>query len=291
MSCPHCQFLIAYPVRQHALPGKCPRCGQLLENTEAIADEPVPDHLGISSYLYARQPVVEEDIPAMAQDAPPSSPPDSAPAVAHAAAPLAVAGATADADMFVDTAAAAVGATAGNSETDPLPATPRFAHPSTATTALPRGGRLQWLLVALLIGVLLLQIVLADRKRLAADPRWRPLVAGMCNLLGCTVPAWHEPEAFTMLSRDVRPVPDAPGLLQVHASFRNDAQWAQSWPILQLSLSDADGRTTGTRAFLPTEYLKGTAAHELLAPGQSAQVAFQVREPAATTVAFTFDFH
>ncbi len=26
MSCPHCQFLIAYPAQQRLLPGKCPRC-------------------------------------------------------------------------------------------------------------------------------------------------------------------------------------------------------------------------------------------------------------------------
>jgi hypothetical protein len=94
-----------------------------------------------------------------------------------------------------------------------------------------------------------------------------------------------------MISRDVRPVPGVPGALQVQASFRNDARWAQAWPSLRLSLSDADGRVIGTRVFVPRDYLEPAAdVAAVLEPGQSAQIAFRVREPAASTVAFTFEF-
>ena len=172
----------------------------------------------------------------------------------------------------------------------PLSATsaPSFMRTPQAAAPAPRW---QWGLVTGLVVLLSLQIALADRARLAADAGSRPWISGLCSVLRCSLPAWREPAAFSMISRDVRPVPGQPGALQVQASFRNDARWAQAWPSLRLSLSDADGRVIGTRVFAPHDYLDPTAdAASVLEPGQSAQIAFRVREPAASTVAFTFEF-
>ncbi|CAD7713419.1 hypothetical protein LMG31886_05950 [Xanthomonas hydrangeae] len=177
----------------------------------------------------------------------------------------------------------------------PLPATaqpaPAFARRSIARPRLRASGR-QWALLIGLVGLLALQIVIADRAHLAADARWRPLVGAACEVLRCTLPAWREPAALTLLNRDVRPLPANPDVLQIQASFRNDARWAQAWPWLQLSLSDADGRVIGTRVLAPQEYLgQRPGTQDTLAPGQAVQVAFRVREPAASTAAFSFDFH
>ena len=176
------------------------------------------------------------------------------------------------------------------SEPEPAPAAattastgPAFAAPTAAGR-----GRWRWPLIALLALLLGLQILLADRARLAADPGWRPVVENLCGALGCTLPAWHEPTAFLMLDRQIRPA-DTPGVLRVDATFRNDARWAQDWPALQLALSDADGRVLGSAVFTPEQYL-GAAPATRLAPGQSAQASFLVREPAPGTVAFSFEF-
>lgn len=171
-------------------------------------------------------------------------------------------------------------------------AAPSFIQPSAPRRPVLRAAPWQW--IALLgLGLLLaLQILVADRQRLGADARWRPWVAGVCQALRCSLPPWREPSAFTMLSREVRPLPGHAGTLQIQATFRNDARWAQAWPLLQLSLADADGRTIGSRVLRPEEYLGRTRPDAAtLAPGQSAQVAFRVREPAAGTAAFSFDFH
>ena len=152
-----------------------------------------------------------------------------------------------------------------------------------------------WPLLAALTLLLALQLLLADRARLAADARWRPLLQTLCGTLRCTLPTWHEPTAFTLLNREVRPLTGVPGVLQVQASFRNDARWAQAWPGLQLSLSDADGRLIGSRVVSPQDYLghpmpPSDAFAPALAPGQGAHITFRVREPAASTAAFEFDF-
>ncbi|WP_164274743.1 DUF3426 domain-containing protein [Stenotrophomonas sp. B1-1] len=149
--------------------------------------------------------------------------------------------------------------------------------------------RWHWALVAGLALLLVLQSVLADRARLAADAGHRPWISALCGVLRCSLPAWREPTAFTMTSREIRPLPGQAGVLQVQASIRNDARWAQAWPDLRLSLSDADGRLIGSGVFTPAQYL-GEAPAATLEPGQSARVAFRVQEPAASTVAFTFEF-
>ncbi|WP_315388049.1 DUF3426 domain-containing protein [uncultured Stenotrophomonas sp.] len=173
-------------------------------------------------------------------------------------------------------------------EAEAAPTAPSFMLAPEAPLPSPRW---QWGLVAGLVVVLALQIAVADRARLAADAGSRPWIAGLCSVLRCSLPAWREPTAFSMIGRDVRPVPGLAGALQVQASFRNDARWAQGWPSLRLSLSDADGRVIGTRVFAPYDYLDPSAdAAAVLEPGQSAQIAFRVREPAASTVAFTFEF-
>ena len=142
-------------------------------------------------------------------------------------------------------------------------------------------------ILALLLG---LQVLVADRARLAADASWRPMIVSLCNMLGCSVPAWHQPGAIAMLSRDVSPIAGSAGGLNVQATFRNDARWPQPWPILLISLSDADGRVLGSRAFTPREYLDAAATQNELAPGQSAQIALKLYEPNPDVVAFSFDF-
>ncbi|PPU02241.1 DUF3426 domain-containing protein [Xanthomonas arboricola] len=190
-------------------------------------------------------------------------------------------------DDDADTAGAAAPA-----QFQPLPAqaAPAFARHGLSRPRLRASGR-QWALLVGLVGLLALQIVIADRAQLAADARWRPLVSAACTVARCTLPAWREPGALSLLNREVRPLPGVPGVLQIQASFRNEARWAQAWPWLQLSLSDADGRVIGTRVLAPQEYLgQPPAAQDTLAPGQAVQVAFRVREPAASTAAFSFDF-
>lgn len=139
--------------------------------------------------------------------------------------------------------------------------------------------------------LLMLQIVLADWSKFAASPTWRPWLAQVCASLGCTLPPWHEPGAFVVLSREIQPHPSNAQALLVTASFRNDAPWRQDWPLLELALTDLDGSRIGLRRFYPPEYLGGTPSSDGLAPGQSATVALEILDPGNRAVAFEFDFH
>lgn len=144
--------------------------------------------------------------------------------------------------------------------------------------------------IVLLLILLAVQWLLADRARLAADAGWRPLLSTVCGALGCDLPPWREPAAFTLLQRDVRQHPSLPGVLRVTADFRNDARWSQPWPELQLTLSDVNGLPAGQRSFRATEYLGGTPEQAELSSGESVSIAMDVVEPAARIVAFDFKF-
>lgn len=183
---------------------------------------------------------------------------------------------------------------AGKSETAVAHArlAPSFVR-SRARAAAPAARR-HWSgpAVAIALGLLLaLQLLLAQRDELAADARWRPLVGALCGALPCTIPAWREPAALTMLNRNVLPVAERTGVLRVSASFRNDARWAQPWPVLEIALHDLDGQSLGMRRFTPTEYLGSPPAETAIAPGQSASATLEILDPGSRAVAFTFDFH
>lgn len=125
---------------------------------------------------------------------------------------------------------------------------PEFLKPAEPALR-PRRHWFVWLLVPALALVLLLQIGVADRERLAADPVWRPRIERLCSLLGCELPPWREPSAFHLSSREVRPHPTVAGALLISITFRNDARFAQPWPLLELSLANLEGQPLGLRRF------------------------------------------
>ena len=293
--CPHCQFLVACPPQRLAeVAGDCPRCGRPLAQESTTATDPVepPDSVPArSAYIHVAlvNAIVEGDAveptPVTESVSESESESELKPESESESEPKPEPELELEPEPPAQTAQdAAASGPMPVPVPEPAPAPTAFAARTRSTV----WARLRWPLIALLALLLGLQMLLADRARLAADPGWRPLLETLCGTLGCALPAWHEPVAFTMLDRQVRPTPHA-GTLRVDATFRNDARWAQDWPALQLALSDADGRVLGSHVFVPAHYL-GAAPTTVLSPGQSAQVSFLVQEPAPGTVAFSFQF-
>jgi hypothetical protein len=198
---------------------------------------------------------------------------------AHADADQGAAVAAESGDTVADT-------TGDHAAMPPARPAPRFAMRTTSHAGSARA----WGVVAVLAGALVMQLLLTQRARLAADARWRPAVLAACTVLRCQVPVWHDAAAFEMLERNVAATPGQPGVLTVSAHFRQQARWAQAWPVLQVQLLDADGRVLGVGRFDARQYLGRAPDTPLLAPGRDVQARLQVREPAGGAVAFQFDF-
>jgi hypothetical protein len=289
--CPHCGFLVALIVSRPGAAQRCPRCGQPLQLDDTIAEE--------GAGTGAADAVAEQAPPSPAPAADGAAVADSTHDVEQHGAPQADE-TNGLAATSPDTQGGAAGIAAAASAPSPVrgrrsararrgTSAPSFARRSISMFESGPRRRAIAVVVALL-ALLATQLLLSQRHALAADAGWRPTVAALCNVLGCQLRPWHEPQAFTMLARDVRPA-GQDGVLQVQASFRNDARWPQRWPHLLLRLNDRHGRTVGERLFTPDEYLgRRMSTPELLAPGQSASVRFAVREPAKGIVAFDFGF-
>ena len=325
INCKHCGTLVATDPVTDLPPERCPRCRGVLRAADAPAAPSVATLLKPAQAATAPAPPTT---PAPAPPAPPAAPAASPPPAtqspsateaprpepARAPAETAVA-ATPPAPAAASPApseAPAPDAPTSSPPSEPAPLVtvpdrrspnrlpgPGIARPSPSFVRRMRSGgagearrqrRLLIAGVAALSLLLVLQVLLADRARLARDPGWRPLLTTLCGALRCSLPPWREPAALTLLARDVRPDPAAPSQLLVSATFRNDARWAQGWPHLRLTLSDIDGRPVGSRTFAPEEYLDADARGAPLAAGQSAQVRLVLREPEGRAVSFAFDF-
>jgi hypothetical protein len=174
--------------------------------------------------------------------------------------------------------------------TPPKFTAPDFAAPKPAPGEPAWRRYRAWALLPALVLLLVLQVLVADRVRLAADPAWRPRIVALCGVLACSVPDWREPAAFHVTAREMRPHPNAVGALLLSATFRNDAAFDQPWPLLQVQLANPEGEPLGLRRFTPREYLGGDPSSARIAPGQSAAVSLAIMDPGKRAVSFDLAF-
>lgn len=291
INCPYCRALVATDPATDLPPTHCPDCMSLLRRDETVEDDAdAPASVNLGDLLEARIDETAHENPA------------ADPVTEFTITDEITTGMTSAEDALADTsdndgehsADVAIVAPAMTTATSDTPtklglrAAPSFARGATMST-VPR-DRWAPAVAAALALLLALQLLLADRVRLAADAQWRPLLNAVCSVLFCDLPPWREPAAFTLLQRDVRQHPSIPGALRVSATFRNDARWPQPWPQLQLTLSDANSRPAGERNFGANDYLGGPPSQPELASGESAAVAMDIFEPAAQIVAYDFKF-
>ncbi|HEV2540026.1 MAG TPA: zinc-ribbon and DUF3426 domain-containing protein [Frateuria sp.] len=168
--------------------------------------------------------------------------------------------------------------------------TPHFVHDRRAPRR--RARRWPWIVTCLLLALLLAaQVAWAKRAELVADPTLGAWLRQACAALGCELPLVRDVRQLRVVARDVQAHPSVPGALMVSATIRNDAPFAQPFPVVTLTLSDADGHRLAMRRLRPSEYLDDAAAIRAgLAPGASAALLIEVADPGARAVAFEFGF-
>jgi len=167
--------------------------------------------------------------------------------------------------------------------------TPAFAR---TRRARPAARNWPWALGVLGLSLsLLAQIGYAERAMVLDDARLRPALDGVCAALGCRLPLRHDPAKLELLSRDIRPHPSVPNALIVSATLRNDADFAQAFPDVEITLSDLDENRIAMRRFRPQEYIADSRnLASGLAPGATAALVFEVADPGKNAVAFEFKF-
>lgn len=170
----------------------------------------------------------------------------------------------------------------------PAGPSPRPAIPLRANTPVglpPAGPSLGRVLAnALVVGALLTvlagQLLYFYRAPLADYPLARPWLERGCALIGCTLPAWRELDAWALEDARMLTHPDHPGALLASVVMVNRAAFAQPAPVLVLRLRDGTGKRVGARAFQPAEYLPPAQAYRPVAPGQALPVSLALADVA-----------
>lgn len=153
---------------------------------------------------------------------------------------------------------------------DPGPPTIFDLHVEESRSTL----RWPWVLGSLLAVVVLVgQLLLHYRTEIIArQPDTRPLFLAACDALGCEIALPRDINLISIDSSDLSPNAAQPGTLHLTATLRNRATVAQTWPHLEVTLTNAQERPLLRRALAPEEYLPPDVVPAEGFPARSEQV-------------------
>lgn len=115
---------------------------------------------------------------------------------------------------------------------------------------------------------LALQAIIHFRVELAViSPELRPTLETLCEVAGCTVGLPSTVELMTIEASDLQPVPDQKGALTLTATLRNRAPFAQTYPHLELTLTDSHNVALSRRVLGAKDYLPAGTVRDNIARG------------------------
>ena len=149
----------------------------------------------------------------------------------------------------------------------------------------------QWIAAAVIAGIaLLVQSVHYWRAELAAAPAFGQWLKPMYASMGSPLPENWDVSAYTVAKDTISDYPEVAGALLVNATVANEADRAQPYPLLKITLLDRWGEPIGERFFAPTEYLSDMRdASNLLEPRQAEQASVLIMDPGAGAVSYGID--
>lgn len=152
--------------------------------------------------------------------------------------------------------------------------------------------RWPWVVLCLfLAGLLAAQLAWAKRDALVRHPTTGTWLRNTCAALGCQLPLVSAPAQMHLIASNVQAHPSVANALMISANVRNDAAFAQPYPIISITLSNAQGQPVAMRRLRPQQYMDDEGAlRRGLAPGASTVLLLEVQDPSEQAVAFEFDF-
>jgi predicted Zn finger-like uncharacterized protein len=141
-----------------------------------------------------------------------------------------------------------------------------------------------WSLLAVVaLFALFAQLTYHFRTALAVMlPDARPYLAAACDAIGCEVRLPRRPELMGIEGPELQADGQRESVIILNAVLRNRAPFPQEYPALELTLTNATDQAVARRVLLPTDYLRGAGAAELLTQGMAAGGEAVLRVPLET---------
>lgn len=138
---------------------------------------------------------------------------------------------------------------------------------------------------------LLAQYLYFHGRELARRPALYPIAEQVCGLLGCRVDPPRDLAAIEVLTRNVYTHPNRPDALMITATLANRGEYPQPFPLMQVSLTDLQGKVVAMGQFEPRAYLPpGIDPSAMMLPNRPVNVGVEVADPGNTALAFEFEF-
>lgn len=144
--------------------------------------------------------------------------------------------------------------------------------------------------VGLIIGLLLFvgQIVYFEGYHFSQNPIFRPVLEKICGQLNCRLPAYKNPDEFTVLQSSFTASPDHTHLFR--AVISNQAAFTQSYPSIKLTLLDYTGKPFTHRVFTPQEYLpKDPITAPVMISDATTEISLNIAAPKTKVGGYTFE--
>ena len=117
----------------------------------------------------------------------------------------------------------------------------------------------------------------------------------LCQQVECEGFAMRDPSQIELVTRNVYSHPNEKNALMVNVTMKNNAQFAQPLPVMQINFSDVRGGTIAARRFLPTEYLPTSDKQDAeklytLQPDTNISFTLEIQDPGKQALTYEFTF-
>jgi predicted Zn finger-like uncharacterized protein len=141
-------------------------------------------------------------------------------------------------------------------ETRVSPDSPKYGPPPKPRRAWP------WVLASLLLlAALTGQVIYFLRDSIAANyPPTRAMLEQACRQLNCRISLPQNPDLLSIESSELHADPTRPNIVVLTSTLRNHAAYVQSYPTLELTLTNTKDEMVARRLILPREYVRQTSS-------------------------------
>ena len=107
--------------------------------------------------------------------------------------------------------------------------------------------------------LMLFQAVFFLRSEIVKQwPSLKPTLTKTCQLLNCTLPLPQHAELISIDDTELIKDENHPGIIKFNCLIINNASYAQSFPSIELTLTDKQDMPLIRRKIIPNEYLNGS---------------------------------
>jgi hypothetical protein len=171
-----------------------------------------------------------------------------------------------------------------------------LAHVEAPVVIKPRrepinwGHLLTWTFLCLItLAMFAAQYVYFNFDALAINVKSRPVMEKVCaQIQNCRLPDIPDPSRLKVAELVIRKHPKTADALQVDAILKNEAPFAQPFPVLKLRFTNTQDEVVASRALRPGEYLAGEAAFmRRMPPETPIRISVSIVDPGNEAVSYS----